>query len=717
MTVADAAATEGDKVEFVVTLSAVSGRDVDVDYATSVATGDGAVSGTDFTAASGTLTIAAADNTATGTIEVQTTEDDASESAETFTLTISSPDNATLTTDTTATGTINNRATTADEPTTFAAAVGDAQVVLSWDAPDSASGVTRHEYQYKEGTGAYKGWVRIANSGVDGANEAGFTVTGLTNEVLHTFQLRAVNAQGESTAAEADAVTPTPGICGRTQKVHEGIVYYLEQGGVERTCAEVNVADLAGLTYLEAGNQDIASLKSGDFAGLTGLTSLELNGNTFTTLPANVFSGLTSLDHLALNNGALTALPAGLFSGLSALETLNLDNNDLDSLDAGLFSGLSALEILKLNDNDLETLPAGLFSGLSALHTIKLDENDLETLPAGVFSGLSALEDLELSDNDLETLPAGLFSGLSALEVLSLNDNDLNSLDAGVFSGLSNLQTLGLRNNQLSSLPDGLFSGLTAVTALRLQGNDEDPLPLTVTVEKFGTDQARAKVLAGAPFAVDFTATVVNGSLPTGVTKLAVAAGSVEGTAVTVTRTSGTMAAVTVDIDLTTQPTLPTDHTGYEFEKAASGLPAEILPDTRGPQNFTAKPGDGQAVLSWTAPASGSGVTKHQYRQKEGTGSYPAKLDRHPQQRGGRDERGRVHGDGPHQRDGIHLRAQAVRRHDRERGGGVGPGDADARHLRPHAAGAGRHPGQARRCQRVRGGDGGEPGRDRSSGP
>ena len=113
VTVANAAATEGDAVEFVVTLSAVSGRDVMVDYATSVATGDDATSGVDFTTKSGTLTIAAADNTATGTIEVQTTEDDASESAETFTLTISNPNNATLTTDTTATGTINNRATAA----------------------------------------------------------------------------------------------------------------------------------------------------------------------------------------------------------------------------------------------------------------------------------------------------------------------------------------------------------------------------------------------------------------------------------------------------------------------------------------------------------------------------------------------------------------------------------------------------------------------------
>ena len=391
------------------------------------------------------------------------------------------------------------------QPANFTAAVGNAQVVLSWDPPASDSDVTHHEYRQKEGTGSYPAnFTQIPNSGVGGANQAGLTVTGLTNEVVHTFQLRAVDSEGdESTAAETDAVTPTSGICGRTQKVHETIVYYLGEAGVERTCAEVNVADLAGLTSLEARDQSIASLKLGDFAGLTSLISLELDGNSFTTLPAGVFSGLTSLTRL------------------------------------------------------------------------QLDDNDLSSLPAGVFSGL-ALGYLDLNDNDLGSLPAGLLSGLTGLEFLNLGDNP----------------------------------------------NTGDTLPLTVTVEKFGTDRARAKVLAGAPAALSFNVTVVNGSLPTGVTKLAVAAGSVDGTAEKVTRTSGTVAAVTVDIDLTTQPSLPTNHVGYEFAKATSGLPAVILPDTRSPQNFTAKPGDGQAVLSWTAPASGSGVTKHQYRYKSGTGSY-----------------------------------------------------------------------------------------------
>ena len=146
-------------------------------------------------------------------------------------------------------------------------------------------------------------------------------------------------------------------------------------------------------------------------------------------------------------------------------------------------------------------------------------------------------------------------------------------------SGLTALEQLYLQGNDLTALPDKLLSGLTALEILTLRDNPNtgDVLPLTVTVEKVGTDQARAKVLAGAPFAVDFTPTVVNGSLPSGVTKLAVAVGSVEGTAVTVTRTSGTTEAVTVDIDLTTQPSLAAGHGGYTFARATSGLPATIL--------------------------------------------------------------------------------------------------------------------------------------------
>ena len=138
VTVAAASATEGAKVEFVVTLSAVSGRDVEVGYATSVATGQTATSDTDFTAATGTLTILASDSTDTGTVEVQTAEDDASESAETFTLTLSATKNVALGTPSTATGTINDAAATDDCP-------ADTTTTCEVDVGGSATGNIENE--------------------------------------------------------------------------------------------------------------------------------------------------------------------------------------------------------------------------------------------------------------------------------------------------------------------------------------------------------------------------------------------------------------------------------------------------------------------------------------------------------------------------------------------------------------------------------------------
>ena len=148
-------------------------------------------------------------------------------------------------------------------PANFAAAPGNARVVLSWDPPAADSGVTRHEYHQKEGTGAYGDWMRIANSGVDEANQAGFTVTAdLTNETAYTFQLRAVNADGQSTAAEAGPVTPTPGICDRTQQVRDEILNALS--GVD-DCAAVTVADLATVTELYIVRQNVTALPVGRF--------------------------------------------------------------------------------------------------------------------------------------------------------------------------------------------------------------------------------------------------------------------------------------------------------------------------------------------------------------------------------------------------------------------------------------------------------------------
>ena len=242
-----------------------------------------------------------------------------------------------------------------------------------------------------------------------------------------------------------------------------------------------------------------------------------------------------------------------------------------------------------------------------------MSNNKLNTLPDVVFSGLTSLQILELHDNNLSELPGTVFSGPTALQKLTLEGNDLSELPGTVFSSLTALQKLTLANNALDSLPAGLFSGLTALTQLTLEGNSTNPMELTVTVEKVGTDQVRAKVLAGAPFAVEFSVTPVNGTLTSSVTALSVAAGEVYSEPVTMTRTDGTTAAVTVDVDLTTPPTLPTNHQGYIFKKATTNLPATILPDaTNAAPAFTSSttfnPAENQTAVG-TVMASDSDTT------------------------------------------------------------------------------------------------------------
>ena len=214
---------------------------------------------------------------------------------------------------------------------------------------------------------------------------------------------------------------------------------------------------------------------------------------------------------------------------------------------------------------------------LAGISFLDLDGESITSLRPGDFAGLTGLTRLDLYSNTVAQLPAGVFSGLTRLEQLYLQDNGLTSLRAEVFSGLTRLAQLRLDGNSLSSLPAGVFEGLTSLTRLYLHRNTVDPLPLEVTVEKAGTNRVRAKVLAGAPFAVDIPVTVANGSLPGSV--LPVPAGSVNGPPVKVTRKSGTTKPVTVEIELSTQPSLPgPDHRGYKFAKAVGSESAEILP-------------------------------------------------------------------------------------------------------------------------------------------
>ena len=95
-------------------------------------------------------------------------------------------------------------------------------VTLSWPDPVDAS-LTRYEYQYKIGTAVYTPWQQAAERNsqdrlrypaphvyTDGVNMQ-FPVSGLDNGTVHTFRIRAVNADGRTISDEVP-VTPVFGV-------------------------------------------------------------------------------------------------------------------------------------------------------------------------------------------------------------------------------------------------------------------------------------------------------------------------------------------------------------------------------------------------------------------------------------------------------------------------------------------------------------------------
>ena len=94
-------------------------------------------------------------------------------------------------------------------PQSFAAAAGNGRVQLDWTAPASDGGfpITHYEFRFRPASSSFTEWTRVPGSNV---NTTTYTVPGLTNGTLHTFELRAATASTLGTAASATA-TPMAG--------------------------------------------------------------------------------------------------------------------------------------------------------------------------------------------------------------------------------------------------------------------------------------------------------------------------------------------------------------------------------------------------------------------------------------------------------------------------------------------------------------------------
>ena len=367
-------------------------------------------------------------------------------------------------------------------------------------------------------------------------------------------------------------------VCDRTPQVRNaiwGVVRDVIWGGTGISeCSAVTEAHLAAITRLDlnhggfyARSISITGLQRGDFDGLTNLKTLDLRNNQFSALPDGLFDNLTNLTELDLHNNQLSSLPTGLFDNLTNLPVIHLNDNQLSSLPDGLFDNLTKLTEIYLHNNQLGLLPTGLFDNLTALERLGLFNNRLSALPDGLFDSLTNLPAIHLNDNQLSSLPDGLFDNLTKLEEIYLHNNQLSSLPAGLFGNLTNLAGVYLINNRLSSLPPGLFGNLTNTIYFDLSGNLNNPLPLTVSLEKVAESQFKAVAPAGAPVELVLPVSVSGpGAIAGGATTITIPIGSVESAPLTMARTPGTTDAVNVDIG--TLPGLPTGHDGYALVKS-----------------------------------------------------------------------------------------------------------------------------------------------------
>ena len=388
LSVQDGSAEEGDVMTFTVTAPA-SGKTVTVMYATSVETGDTALSGTDFTAKSGTLRFVSGTEPRTRTVTVSTREDTADEDDETFTLTLSDPTNATLPTPATATGTITDD----DNPPTLsfvdASAIEGAPVTFTVSLSAASGKTVTVDYLTSVEAGdtassgdftAAPGTLTFAPGATTGT-VAVTTTHDTTDEDDETFTLTLSNANNATLPADTDKMgmitdndsAPTLALAVDDNEINEG----------DATLTVVLTASISGSQYAE--DQEVTLSFSGtategassDYAvSRTSLTLAKETGNASATATVTVYDD--AIDEAVDRETIVVALK---LDG-TTVDTVTITVVDDDT--RGLALSLTQVDITETDGNATEMYTVALTSEPTESVTVTLSVtgvNSLTTLP------------------------------------------------------------------------------------------------------------------------------------------------------------------------------------------------------------------------------------------------------------------------------------------------------------------------------------------------
>ncbi len=310
----------------------------------------------------------------------------------------------------------SQRETAPDAPRNLTATAGDQTVQLEWSKPanDGGTPIVRYEYRQQAGDGPLGTWQILAGDPPPTA----YTVTGLTNGVSYTFEVRAVNRREASPPSEAARATPEPAraalavaIVGVPEVALAGASYaltaqsdaeealgyawrvaYGEGGSVEPTDTQTVVWTAPSGVTVAWIRVDVTREEDGATAGQSAYVRVEGPDQTRLTLraappPAEGGAPVTvtaTLDAPAPADGLTVTLTTG---GTATRDTDYTLSSTTITLAAGETAGTATLTVIDdAEDDDGETIVIDAASTTPALTadqlTLTIEDNDATPVPA-----------------------------------------------------------------------------------------------------------------------------------------------------------------------------------------------------------------------------------------------------------------------------------------------------------------------------------------------
>ena len=534
---------------------------------------------------------------------------------------------------------------------------------LSWTAPasDGGSAITKHQYRHKTGSGAFGSWTDIANSAAGGDNATSYTVKGLTASnppTTFTFEVRAVNANDESTASnQASATvdvpasvfpTVTPG-AGEvrvewTTPANNGSAILKYQAWVFDDTNQIEITAYADIPGSDANttSHTVTGLANG-IAHVVAIRAVNSVGHSAASLPDAVTPVTVPT---APSN--LEATPGDGSVRLQWQAPASDGGNTITGYEyrqkTGTGSFGSWMNIVGADENTTEHTVTLLTNGTAYTFEVQARNEEGDSGPSNQASATPAASDTTapmLRSATTTALELKLFYD----EVLDADSEPAPSAFTVTVNGASRAVTgVALDNTKvLLTLAPAVRAGETVTVSYTVPANDPIRDEASNPAAPFADHPVTNETPATAPDAPSsLEATPGDGSVTLRWTASAYDGGRAVTSHQYRRKTTGAFEAwqdipesAPGGANAASYPvTRLTNGTAYTFEVRAWNVEGESGPSNQAsatpatvptaPRSFTATAGNGEVRLQWLAPASngGSAILRYQYRQRYGSQAY-----------------------------------------------------------------------------------------------